>query len=81
MKMNYYVKEMADKSAVLMSEDGFELASYPSVKIAIAAYCEQCLVAPQHIESHYSYLAGSRCDFEDSFLADDLGSLIDQVCH
>lgn len=79
--MNYYVKELADKSAILMSEDGYELASYPSVKIAIAACCEECLVAPQHIESHYNYLAASPCDFEDSFLGDEIASLVSQVCH
>lgn len=66
--MNYYVREMTDKSAVLVAEDGYELGSFPSVKIAVSVCVEECQSSPLYVERHYSYLESSPADFESSFL-------------
>lgn len=66
--MNYYVKEMSDKSAILMASDGYELAVFPTTDAAVTACVEGCLVQPLYVEKHYSYLQASPVDFESSYL-------------
>lgn len=66
--MNYYVRELANKCAILVAEDGYELGEYPSVRVAVSACLEECYANPLYIERHYSYLESSPDDFESSYL-------------
>jgi len=66
--MNYYVRELTDKCAVLVAEDGYELDYFPSVQVAVCACKEGCHATPLYIERHYSYLESSPNDFESSFV-------------
>ena len=66
--MNYYVKELADKSAILVAEDGFELEVFPSVRVAIAACCKECLVWPLWVEHYYSYLENAAAEDQTGYL-------------
>ena len=67
-KMNYYVKELTNKRAILVAEDGYELGEYPSVSVAISAWREECHASPLYIERHYSYSESSPADFKSSYL-------------
>ena len=66
--MQYYVKQWADKTVSLIAEDGFILEDYLSVAEAVQACVKECLVWPQRVERHYSYLQASPVDFDESFL-------------
>lgn len=66
--MNYFVKELADKSAILVAIDGYELAAFPSVEVAINTCREECLVRPLWIERHYNEFDSSPLDFEGDFM-------------
>lgn len=66
--MNYYVKELTNRRAILVAEDGYELGNYPSVSVAISACWKECHARPLYIERHYSYLESSPDDFESSYL-------------
>lgn len=66
--MNYYVKELTNRRAILVAEDGYELGNYPSVSVAISACWKECDARPLYIERHYSYLESSPDDFESSYL-------------
>ena len=67
-KMNYYVKELTNKCAILVAEDGYELGEFPSVRVAVYACLEDCNTRPLYIERHYSYLESSPLDFESSYI-------------
>jgi hypothetical protein len=71
--MNYYVKELTDKRAILVAEDGYTLGEFPTVMAAFATCCEECNVRPLYIERHYSYLESSPEDFDTSFLELETG--------
>ena len=66
--MNYYVRELTNKRAVLVAEDGYELGEFPSALVAVSACWEHCHAGPLYIERHYSYLEGSPADFESSYV-------------
>lgn len=66
--MQYYIKEWPDHSASLIAEDGYTLDTFESIGEAIDACNVECLVEPEHIESHFNYLANSPIDFESSFI-------------
>ena len=66
--MDYYVKELADKRAVLIAEDGYSLGEFSSVNLAVLPCREECHVVPSYIERHYSYLGQGPGDFESSFV-------------
>lgn len=66
--MNYFVKELANKRAVLVAEDGYVLGEFPTISVAVSICREGCHTNPLYIERHYSYLESSPVDFESSFL-------------
>ena len=66
--MKYYIREWSDHSASLIAEDGYALDVYESLDDAINACVFDCMVEPEYIESHASYLAVSPNDFEGSFI-------------
>ncbi len=66
--MKYYVKELTNKRAILVAEDGYEIGEFPSVRVAVSACQEDCNARPLYIERHYSYLESSPFDFESSYL-------------
>lgn len=69
--MNYYVKELADKKAILVAEDGYELEVFPSVKVAIDACCRECLVRPLWVESYDSDMESRSPDFDMGYIKDN----------
>ncbi len=66
--MQYHIKEWSDQSASLIAEDGHSLDVFSSVGEAIDACLYDCLVEPEYIEKHNSYLGSSPLDFEASFV-------------
>ena len=66
--MDYYVKELSNKHAVLMAADGHQLAEFTTVDEAVCACHVDCRVSPLYVETHYSYLESGPNDFEASFL-------------
>lgn len=66
--VNYYVKALTDKRAILVSEDGYQLAEYATVEVAVSACLAECLVRPTCIESRSNYLEYSPIDFESNYL-------------
>jgi len=66
--MKYFIKEWSDHSASLVAEDGYALELYNSLEDAIDACVYECLVEPEYIERHASYLAVSPNDFEGGFI-------------
>lgn len=66
--MNYHIKEWSGHSASLVAEDGYSLDTFESIDDAIDACLSGCMVHPDHIERHDSYLATNPLDFESSFI-------------
>lgn len=66
--MQYYVKEWPNRTASIIAEDGYVLATFDSLPLAIANCLVECRVEPMSIESHFSYLQSSPMDFEHSFV-------------
>lgn len=50
--MQYYVRELADKRALLIAEDGYALSTFNTVDEAVAVCIIDCRVAPLWIEWH-----------------------------
>lgn len=50
--MHYFVRELVDKRAVLIAEDGYPLSVFPNVNEAVATCIVDCLTAPLWIEWH-----------------------------
>ena len=66
--MQYFIKEWSDHSASLVAEDGYSLDTFESIDDAMDACLSGCMVYPEYVERHDSYLAGSPVDFESSFI-------------
>jgi len=66
--MNYFIRELSDKRAILVAEDGYELGEFPTVSVAISVCKKDCHTIPMYIERHRGYLESSPADFESSFL-------------
>ena len=66
--MKYHIKEWSDHSASLVAEDGYSLDTFESIDDAIDACLSGCMVDPDHIERHDSYLAVNPLDSESSFI-------------
>lgn len=52
--MDYYVKELADQSAMLIAADGHVLEVFPSTAAAVAACESGCLVKPLFVQRHHA---------------------------
>lgn len=50
--MHYFVRELVDKRAVLIAEDGYPLSVFANVNEAVATCIVDCLTAPLWIEWH-----------------------------
>lgn len=50
--MHYYVRELSDKRAVLIAEDGYPLSTFANVNEAVATCIVDCRTAPLWIEWH-----------------------------
>lgn len=50
--MHYYVRELRDKQAVLIAEDGYPLSTFVDVNEAVATCIVHCRTAPLWIEWH-----------------------------
>lgn len=48
--MQYYVRELDDRRAVLIAEDGYPLSTFDNVDEAVATCITDCRVAPLWIE-------------------------------
>ena len=66
--MDYYVKELANRKAVLVAVDGYELGEFPNVDAAVTACEVGCMVRPLYVQQHYSYLQAGPNAAEASFL-------------
>jgi len=66
--VDYYVKELADKRAVLVAEDGYTLGEFPSVSVAYLTCCEECHAKPSYVEHYYSYLDGTSDKMESTYM-------------
>lgn len=66
--MDYYVKELANKTAVLVAVDGYELGEFPTVEAAVTACELGCMVKPLYVQQHYCYLQAGPNAAEASFL-------------
>jgi len=66
--MRYYIKEWSDQTASLIAEDGYSLDTFQTIGDAIDACFYDCLVEPDYIEKHNSYLGASPSDFESGFV-------------
>jgi len=66
--MNYHIKEWPNETASLIAEDGYKLDMYDNVIDAIEACMIDCLVEPDYIEHHSTYLGASPLDYEASYL-------------
>jgi hypothetical protein len=65
--MQYYIKEWSDRTASLIAEDGYALDIFDSIDEAIDACIYDCMVEPEYIERHNSYLGASPLDVESGF--------------
>jgi hypothetical protein len=66
--MDYYVKELANRKAVLVAVDGYELGEFPTVDAAVTACEVGCMVRPLYVQQHRCYLQAGPNATESSFL-------------